>query len=226
MKQIYCSNCGAVSTQNANYCTACGAALHGVEASVYRAQDPAVENPQLVRHLPKQALHDQTEYIPRQHLPSDAILFFFFNFIGKSSIIFLLVFVGAVLQPMPFAFGLIGYFVVVLLVTLFVYNNFMYEINEDGLKIESGVIHKHSVSLPYEQIQNVNIERTLLDRLLGFSRISIETAGASSAQTTGTGVLKSKSEAFIPGLHINQAKKVHDLLIDGADGSMEDKNAR
>lgn len=222
MKQIYCSNCGASSLANANFCIACGAALHGTAASVYRAQDPAVENPQLVRHLPKQALHNQTEYIPLQHLPGDALLFFFFSFLGKSSIIFLLVLVGAVLQPMPFALGLVGYFVVVSIVTMFVYNNFMYEINEDGLRIESGVIHKHSVSLPYEQIQNVNIERTVLDRLLGFSRISIETAGASSAQTSGTGVLKSKSEAFIPGLHINQAKKVHDLLIDGADGNLED----
>lgn len=220
MKQIYCSNCGTLVPSGANFCTNCGAAVHGSEAAVYRAQEPAVKDPQLVRALPKQALHDEVEYIPMQHLPVDALIFFFLSFLGKSGIIFLLVLVGAVLQLSPFIFALVGYFVVLGVVTMFVYNNFMYEIDKDGLKIKSGVIFKHQVSLPYEQIQNVNIERTLLDRIFGFSRISIETAGSAIPAGTGTGVLKAKSEAYIPGLHLDQAKKVHDLLIDGADGVM------
>ena len=220
MKQIYCSNCSTLVPSGANFCTNCGAAVHGSEAAVYRAQEPEVKDPQLVRALPKQALHDDVEYIPMQHLPADALIFFFLSFLGKSGIIFLLVLVGAVLQPSPFVFALAGYFVVLGIVTMFVYNNFMYEIDKDGLKIKSGVIFKHQVSLPYEQIQNVNIERTLLDRIFGFSRISIETAGSAIPAGTGTGVLKAKSEAYIPGLHLDQAKKVHDLLIDGADGVM------
>lgn len=220
MKQIYCSNCGTLVPAGANYCTNCGAAVHGTEAAVFRAQEQEVKDPQLVRSLPKQALHDEVDYIPMQHLPIDALIFFFLSFLGKSGIIFLLILVGAVLQPNPFLFALAGYFVALGIVTLFVFNNFMYEIDKDGLKIRSGVIFKHQVSLPYEQIQNVNIERTLLDRIFGFSRISIETAGSAVPAGTGTGVLKAKSEAYIPGLHLDQAKKVHDLLIDGADGVM------
>lgn len=222
MKQIYCSNCGTLVASTANYCTSCGAATHGSEAGVYRAQDPTIENPHQVQPIPKQALRQKIEYIPKQHLPVDATMFFFFSFFGKSIIIFVLVLVGAVLQPMPFAFGLAVYFVLLAVITMFVYNNFLYEINQDGLVIESGVIYKKSVSLPFEQIQNVNIERTIFDRLLGFSRISIETAGSATGQPTGTGVLKAKSEAYIPGLHLDQAKKVHDLLIDGSDGQMGD----
>jgi membrane protein YdbS with pleckstrin-like domain len=220
MKQIYCSNCGTLVPGGANFCTNCGAPVHGSEAAVFRAQEPEVKDAQLVHSLPKQALHDEVDYIPMQHLPIDALIFFFLSFLGKSGIIFLLLLVGAVLQPNPFLYGLGGYFAVLGIVTMFVYNNFMYEIDKDGLKIASGVIFKHQVSLPYEQIQNVNIERTLLDRIFGFSRISIETAGSAVPAGTGTGVLKAKSEAYIPGLHLDQAKKVHDLLIDGADGAM------
>lgn len=220
MKQLYCSNCGTLVAASANFCTNCGAATHGAEAGVYRVQDPPIENPQQVQPIPKQVLRQEIEYIPRQHLPADAVLFFFFSFFSKSILIFLLVLVGAVLQPMPFAFGLAAYVVFLVVITMFVYNNFLYQINEDGLVIESGVIYKKSVSLPFEQIQNVNIERTIFDRLLGFSRISIETAGSAVGQPTGTGVLKAKSEAYIPGLHLDQAKKVHDLLIDGSDGQM------
>lgn len=222
MNQIYCSNCGNLVPASANYCTQCGAATHGHASAVFRAQEPPVEHPQLVRQLPKQALREHVAYIPKQNLQGDGIFFFFVSYFGKTFLMFVLLLVGAALQPYPFVFGLMGYFLILLLTSLFVYNNFSYEISEDGLKIESGVIHKRQVSLPYEQIQNVNIERTMLDRIFGFARISIETAGSATGAPIDTGVLKSKSEAYIPGLHIDQAKKVHDLLIDGADGSVED----
>ncbi len=215
MQKEYCNSCGAEVLPTDNYCTKCGSFVDGSTGNSELSPTP-------VTNKPKQALRTSPEYIPLRNLPIDSVVFFFFNFLGKSFLIFGLVLVGTILAPMPFIFGLALYFVALLIITLFIYNNFKYEINEDGLRIESGVINKHSVALPYEQIQNVNIERTLFDRLLGFSRISIETAGASSAQLSGSGVLKSRSEAYIPGLHVDQAKKVHDLLIDGADGSIED----
>ena len=216
MQKEYCSSCGSEVLPTDNYCTKCGAYVDGSNDNAEAASPAPVTN------KPKQALRKNIDYISLRNLPLDAIVFFFFNYFAKSFLIFGLVLVGAILQPMPFVFGLVLYFVVLLIITLFIYNNFMYAINEDGLRIQSGVINRRSVALPYEQIQNVNIERTLFDRILGFSRISIETAGASSAQINGSGVLKSKSEAYIPGLHVDQAKKVHDLLIDGADGNMED----
>jgi uncharacterized membrane protein YdbT with pleckstrin-like domain len=104
---------------------------------------------------------------------------------------------------------------------LLTYNNFTFEINSRGLEIVSGVIHKAEVSLPYDQVQNVNIERTLFDRILGLSKLSIETAGNAQGNisngTTYAGG-KIKAEAYLPGLSLNQAKKIHDLLIDGSDG--------
>ncbi len=101
----------------------------------------------------------------------------------------------------------------------------MFEIDETGLSIESGVIHKSQVSLPFDQVQNVNIERTLADRILGLSKVSIETAGSAMGSTTNGTVApggKVKAEAFLPGLHLDKAMKIHDLLIDGSDGVLGD----
>lgn len=216
MQQEFCSSCGAEVLPTDNYCTKCGAFVDG---SPENNQTP----PPAVTTKPKQALRDPSEYIARSNLPTDALIFFFLSLLGRSILIFVLVLVGAALQPNPFFLGVILYFIGLCIVTLFIYNNFMYEIDQDGLRIESGVIHKHQVSVPYEQIQNVNIERSLIDRLLGLSRVSIETAGSTSAtQPTEGGIFRSKSEAYIPGLHIDQANKIHDLLMDGADGSVAD----
>lgn len=220
MQKEFCSACGNEVLPTDNYCTKCGAFVDGSEGN---ATGGVHSSPQEVTVKPKQVLRDQSDYISRRHLPADALLFFFLSLFSKSIIIFILVLIGFALQPNPFAFGLVLYFVVLGIVTLFIYNNFLYEIDQDGLRIESGVIHKHQVSVPYEQIQNVNIERSLIDRILGLARVSIETAGSTAAsQPTQGGIFRSKSEAYIPGLHIDQATKIHDLLMDGADGSVED----
>jgi uncharacterized membrane protein YdbT with pleckstrin-like domain len=156
------------------------------------------------------------EFIPKRHLGADAIIFFFVQLWGKSFVLFILAMVGAALQPWPFAFFLALYFVAVLIIALLIHSNFTFEISDDGLLIEQGILHRYHVSVPYEQIQNVNVERTLLDRFLGFSKISIETAGAAAV---ANGTIKSpKAEAFIPGLHHEEANRIHNLLIDGADG--------
>jgi membrane protein YdbS with pleckstrin-like domain len=216
MQKEFCSSCGAEVSPTDNYCMKCGAFVDGSEEN-------GNTSPPAVTTMPKQALRDQSDYITRRHLPADALIFFFFSLLSRSVIIFILVLIGAVLQPNPFIIGLVLYFAALGVISLFIYNNFLYEIDQDGLRIESGVIHKHQVSLPYEQIQNVNVERSLLDRILNLARVSIETAGGTSAtQPTESGIFRSKSEAYIPGLHIDQATKIHDLLMDGADGSVAD----
>lgn len=226
MSQIYCSNCGQVINGNSNFCKFCGAPQHGKEA-MFRWQDPVVEKPQAVTHIPKQAQRQDVEFIKKQHLGSDAVWFFFFAFFGKSFLLFFLLLAGVAMASYVGASGLIllmvialvAYFVGLFVTTFLVYNNFTYEVDKYGLKIEQGVIHRYHVSVPYEQIQNVNIERTIIDRLLGLSRVSIETAGqASTPSNYKQNVTKGRSEAYLPGLHLKDAERIHDLLIDGADG--------
>ena len=234
MNQKYCSNCGKLISSDSNFCTYCGVPTSGKGASAFRANDPIVTDSLAIEqmvdkannNIPQHSSQDEPfDYksllMPKQHLGNDAIMYFFVNFLGKSIVLFGLMIVGMVFMPLIFVPAMITYLIIVLITALIVHNNFVFEINDSGLRIEKGVLHKYSVTVPFDQVQNVNIERSLMDRFLGFSRVSIETAGG-SATPTQTGAAP-KAEAYIPAIHMDKAKKIHDLLLDGADGVIDSK---
>ena len=234
MNQIYCSNCGKLIASDSNFCTFCGVPTRGKGASAFRANDPIVTDTVAIEQMvnranndiPQQSLQDEPfDYksllMPKQHLGNDAIMYFFVNFIGKSIVLLGLMIVGMVFMPLIFVPATIFYLVIVFITALIVHNNFVFEIDESGLIIEKGVLHKYSVTVPFEQVQNVNIERSLMDRFLGFSKVSIETAGGSAVPTPNGA--PPKAEAYIPAIHMDKAKKIHDLLLDGADGVIDGK---
>jgi len=62
------------------------------------------------------------------------------------------------------------------------YNFYRFDLTDNGLHIERGVIIKKYILIPYEKIQNVDIYRGILARVLGLSDISFETAGSVSTE--------------------------------------------
>jgi len=88
------------------------------------------------------------------------------------------------------------------------YNNWKYEFTEDTLKIEKGIIWKKYTSIPYERVQNVDLHRGVIARMLGFSVVNVQTAGASFVQ----GGRDAISEGFIPGVSKEEAEKIRDFL--------------
>ena len=242
MNQKYCSNCGKLISSDSNFCTYCGAPQHGKEASAFRAQSDTVTDPKIIEQMASNAIsqaqnqqttnaahlniNDHTSqdivsnpYMPRQTLGTDAILFFILTYWSKTFLMFILILVGVFLLPSVFIFAMVAYLIGIVMTALLVHNNFHFQINEDGLIIERGILYKHTVSVPFEQVQNVNIERAIIDRILGFSRISIETAGAAVAGAIAGAV--PKAEAYIPAIHLDKAKHIHDVLLDGADGTID-----
>lgn len=105
-------------------------------------------------------------------------------------------------------FGILSYIIASLQ-----YKYYKFELAEDVFRAESGVIHKRYVSIPYERIQNVDIHRNLLARMLGLSEVLIQTAGYSAVGRRGGG-----SEGKLPGLSPEDAEKVRDALIQMAKG--------
>lgn len=85
------------------------------------------------------------------------------------------------------------------------YDSFKFELAAKGLKIEKGVIWKHYVTIPYERIQNVDIYRGPLVRLLGLSDLHVQTAGMSGAMIT---------EGRIPALFPKDAEELREKLVD------------
>ncbi len=58
------------------------------------------------------------------------------------------------------------------------WRKFTYEIAPNEVRIQSGIISKNNRSIPYERIQDVNIEQKLIARLLGLATVKLETGSA------------------------------------------------
>lgn len=88
------------------------------------------------------------------------------------------------------------------------YQNWKFELAEEGFKKESGVIFKKYVTIPYDRIQNVDIYRGLFSRMIGLSDLQVQTAGFSYAGQYGGG-----AEGRLPGLSAERAEEIRSELI-------------
>lgn len=84
------------------------------------------------------------------------------------------------------------------------YNRWFYEFNEDGLKLERGIIWKRYSNVPYQRIQNVDLHRGIIARMFGFTSIMIQTAGYSSMP---------HAEGYIPAVDMQQAEKIREFVM-------------
>lgn len=96
------------------------------------------------------------------------------------------------------------------------YNAYKYQLAEDAFKKEHGVIWKKYVSIPYERIQNIDIHRGILARILGLSDLMIQTAGYAGGYGRGIG---REPEGRLPGLSKEKAEQLRDELIRRAKGA-------
>ncbi|OVE77627.1 hypothetical protein BVX98_02190 [bacterium F11] len=87
------------------------------------------------------------------------------------------------------------------------YRFYKYQLTDLDFRKEQGVISKIHVSIPYDRIQNVDIRRGLLTRILGLSDLHIQTAGSSTANALGD------AEGKLPGLSKETAENLRDELI-------------
>lgn len=83
------------------------------------------------------------------------------------------------------------------------YHFYRYELTENSFRKEYGIIFKKYVTIPYDRIQNVDISRGILARLLSLSDLHIQTAGAASAMAEGR----------LPGVSVDEAEYLRDDLI-------------
>ncbi len=74
------------------------------------------------------------------------------------------------------------YGVVALPAIVLQYMRFSYRITPKQIVIQKGVIKRQNRSIPIERVQNVQIERNLVARLLGVAKVRIETAGSSATE--------------------------------------------
>lgn len=226
MSKKYCINCGALIPDSAKFCPSCGAPQQGQESKQLRAKAPAVafqaasvaikgaktqKKPQKEKVEPDTSL---AQTIERRRLSSNAVYSFFIAYLMKTSILLFLFLAAIYFEPVLSVLGLLAYLVCLYIAAAIVQNNFYYKVDEVGFQKSYGVIHVRQVTIPFEQVQNVNIRRSLTDRMLGLSRVSIETAGSSDGSTTGvSGLNQTTAEGYLPGLNLEDAKELHDVLL-------------
>ena len=85
------------------------------------------------------------------------------------------------------------------------YRFYRYSVEESFLKIEKGIIWKTFKTLPFKKIQNIDISRGVLDRILGLSNLCIQTAGNVSYQ-------RQVYEGLLPGLSVQTAQELQQEL--------------
>jgi membrane protein YdbS with pleckstrin-like domain len=167
-----------------------------------------------------------------QNLNPKVIWIFFFQFMFGG--VFLLFFLIAFITPM-FAAEMADkaislHFMIFKIVMIFAlylifcfawakltYRFWLYDITEDAYKMEQGVIWKRYVSIPYERIQNVDIHRGVIARLLGLSELRIQTAGFGGQQ----GKWGAFSEGRLPGIDKEKAEQLREELISKVKGKKQ-----
>lgn len=111
-------------------------------------------------------------------------------------------------------------FILALVLTPRAYENYKYKLTEKSLEIERGAVAKKHFSIPYEKIQNVDIHRGPLTRILGLSDLQVMTAGGSRFQKTVWG-----HEGRLLGLDPKVAEELREELITRAKEDKQNKTA-
>jgi len=102
-----------------------------------------------------------------------------------------------------------------LLVAIYIpafYNTLEYRIDSEGVKLKKGVFWRRRTTVPYSKITNIDITQGPLERMLGFSRLHIQTAGSSSPET-------GKAELVITGISDCESLKntiMHHIAVPGS----------
>ena len=121
---------------------------------------------------------------------------------------------GLLLAPVAFLFFFILFCYLWAKLT---YKNWLYETTEDTFKMEQGVIWKRYVSIPYERIQNVDIHRGVIARILGLSDLRIQTAGFGGSQ----GKWGAWAEGNLPGIEREKAEQLREDIISRVKGKKQ-----
>lgn len=84
-----------------------------------------------------------------------------------------------------FLIGLVAIWIVAIVVIAIIrYRRFKFKLSESGVSVREGVLKEQHIDLQFERIRAVNLERGIVDRLLGLTGISFDTAGSGSAEAT------------------------------------------
>ncbi|MEA3344372.1 MAG: PH domain-containing protein [Patescibacteria group bacterium] len=161
-----------------------------------------------------------------EKLDPKAIWIFFFRFLGAGLFLTLMLGWGFLSILVEFEISFNWWIAIILAIVWLCgsyiwaklsYNNYKFEIGEEIFKKEQGVIWKKYISIPYDRIQNIDIHRGVLTRILGLSDLMIQTAGYAGGHQ-GRGFGGKEPEGRLPAVSQRRAEEIREALIKKAKG--------
>ncbi|MDP3956753.1 MAG: PH domain-containing protein [bacterium] len=114
------------------------------------------------------------------------------------------------------AYSLLFIFFILLSIVIFAisylkYITYKFALDENALHIERGILNREIISIPYRQIQNINIDRNLFNRLFSLSNLTITTAAHEESDEEGTNIFE--AEGVLPYLDKIRAAEIQSELM-------------
>lgn len=78
---------------------------------------------------------------------------------------------------------------------------FIFRVHDGAIQVQQGVFTRHKLTLAFERIQNVRLERPIYLRPFGLARLTIESAGSAS------------DEVHLPGIPLTEAEHLRDRAL-------------
>jgi uncharacterized membrane protein YdbT with pleckstrin-like domain len=82
--------------------------------------------------------------------------------------------------PMVFFLAIL-FMCIGIIINILRYQFFVFTLEEFGLRLRKGVLRVEEISIPYRQMQNVDVTRALVYRIFGISRLVVLSAGHEQA---------------------------------------------
>jgi uncharacterized membrane protein YdbT with pleckstrin-like domain len=131
------------------------------------------------------------------------------GFLGFTSKAGLNVFLAGTILMLLYAIGAI-------LMARYQYACHEFMLDEYAIHIRTGIINRSEISIPYRQIQDVNLEESYLQRSFGVAELSVLTAGHEDgkyASAGEAGVPAEESSALFPLIQRDYADELQKVLM-------------
>lgn len=98
--------------------------------------------------------------------------------------------------------SIIGLFLVLLVIAVISFKIYRFRLTDTSIEIRSGLLNKKHLNLPFERVQNVEIEQPIYFRLSGHACLQLDTAGSA------------KNEAKLIALRVAYAQQLKLKILD------------
>jgi putative membrane protein len=92
---------------------------------------------------------------------------------------------------------------------------FRFHLDDDDIRIESGLLNRTVRSIPYDRIQDVSIEEKPLARIMGLGEVKFETGGGDGEDATLSFVTMERAAALRETIRARKTETVAEVANDG-----------